>query len=243
MNKNYARFLSALFCGFLALLFTANALTPDKDFSQVENRALAQKPAVTEDTFRLPPLSGLFTSDQGGDFFTGKLMSDYETYVIDQFVLRDTWVAAKAYAEKLVGKKENNDVYFCEDGSLITRFDEPDETRLNRNFNTVSKFAGNTDIPVYFGLIPTQSSVWEYKLPEGAPNYDQNLVLDAARESVTDAAWIDLTTILNEHRDEAIFYRTDHHWTSLGAYYGYVALMEGLEIGRASCRARVFRAV
>ncbi len=79
MNKNYARFLSALFCGFLAVLFTANALTPDKEFSQVENRVLAQKPQITESTFELPPLSGLFASDQGGDFFTGKLMSDYET--------------------------------------------------------------------------------------------------------------------------------------------------------------------
>ena len=108
MNKNYARFLSALFCGLLAVLFTANALTPDKEFSQVENRALAQRPHITGDTFQLPPLSGLFTSNQGGDFFTGKLMSDYETYVIDQFVLRDTWVAAKAYAEMLIGKKEKD---------------------------------------------------------------------------------------------------------------------------------------
>ncbi|MBO5034766.1 MAG: hypothetical protein J6C43_04050 [Oscillospiraceae bacterium] len=231
MNKNYARFLSALFCGFLAVLFTANALTPDKEFSQVENRALAQKPQITGNTFQLPPLSGLFTSDQGGDFFTGKLMSDYETYTIDQFVLRDTWVAAKAYAEKLVGKKENNDVYFCADGSLITRFDEPDQKRLERNFGYVSKFAGTADIPVYFGLIPTQASVWDYKLPQGAPNYDQDLVLDAAQSAVTGATQIDLATSLNEHKEEAIFYRTDHHWTSLGAYYGYVALMEGLGRG------------
>ena len=231
MNKNYARFLSALFCGFLAVLFTANALTPDKEFSQVENRALAQRPRITAGTFRLPPLSGLFTSDQGGDFFTGKLMSDYETYTIDQFVLRDTWVAAKAYAEKLVGKKENNDVYFCDDGSLITRFDEPDAKRLERNFGAVSKFAGSVDIPVYFGLIPTQASVWDYKLPEGAPNYDQGLVLEAAGKTVTGANRIGLAANLNAHKEEAIFYRTDHHWTSLGAYYGYVSVMEGLGRG------------
>lgn len=231
MNKNYARFLSALFCGFLGVLFTANALTPDKDFSQVENRTLAQKPTINADTFKLPPLNGLFSSDKGGDFFTGKLMADYEEYVIDQFVLRDTWVAAKAYAEKLVGKKENNGVYFCEDGSLITRFDTPDEKRLERNFGSVSKFAESVDVPVYFGLIPTQASVWSYKLPEDAPNYDQDLVLEAAGKTVTGATQIDLSTILHQHKEEAIFYRTDHHWTSLGAYYGYVALMEGMGRG------------
>lgn len=31
---------------------------------------------------------------------------------------------------------------------------------------------------------------------------------------------------LYEHRNEYIYYRTDHHWTSLGAYYAYEALME-----------------
>ena len=37
---------------------------------------------------------------------------------------------------------------------------------------------------------------------------------------------------LRDHAEEAIYYNTDHHWTSLGAYYGYVAVMEamGMEI-------------
>lgn len=233
MNKNYARFISSLFCGSLALLFTANALTPDKDFSQVENRTLAQKPVINKATFTLPSLGGLFSSDEGGDFFTGKLMDDYETYTIDQFVGRDAWVAAKALSEKVLGKHENNDVYFCDDGSLISRFDYTEKTQATtaKNFANVSKFAAKNAGKVYFGLIPTQASVWAEKLPEGAPNYDQNLIIQDAATSVTGATQIDLSTILNEHKDEAIFYRTDHHWTSLGAYYGYVALMEGMGRG------------
>lgn len=31
---------------------------------------------------------------------------------------------------------------------------------------------------------------------------------------------------LNRHKDEYIYFRTDHHWTALGAYYGYCAFME-----------------
>lgn len=33
---------------------------------------------------------------------------------------------------------------------------------------------------------------------------------------------VDLYQTLRSHKDEYIYYRTDHHWTALGAYYGYV---------------------
>ena len=93
MSKKYSIFLTALFCAFLGLMATANALTPDRDFSQVENRTLAQRPALTVKALA------------SGDF-----MADYERYVTDQFAGRDGWTAAKAYAEKLTGKQENNGV-------------------------------------------------------------------------------------------------------------------------------------
>lgn len=37
---------------------------------------------------------------------------------------------------------------------------------------------------------------------------------------------VDSVPKLQEHDDEYIFYRTDHHWTSLGAYYAYQAFCE-----------------
>lgn len=37
---------------------------------------------------------------------------------------------------------------------------------------------------------------------------------------------VDLYSALVEHNDEYIYYRTDHHWSSLGAYYAYEALCE-----------------
>ena len=143
MSKKYALFLTVLFCGFLGVMVTANALTPDREFSQVENRPLAQRPALS--------LQSLVS----GDF-----MSDYETYVTDQFPGRDGWTAAKAYAEKLVGKQENNGVYFCADSTLISRFDAPDEKRVANNAKYVAQFAEKAGVPVTFGLIPTQAYVW-----------------------------------------------------------------------------------
>ena len=210
MSKKYSLFLTVLFCAFLGLMVTANALTPDKDFSDLENRPLSQRPALSWKAVR-----------------TGDFMSDYESYITDQFAGRDGWTAAKAFSEKLVGKQENNGVYFCDDSTLITRFEAPDEKRLTNNFNYVNRFTEKAGVPVTFGLIPTQASIWAHKLPQGAPNYDQNLVMAQAAQSVN-ANFVDLTAILAQHKDESIFYRTDHHWTSLGAYYGYVGLAEAL---------------
>ncbi|WP_251445277.1 DHHW family protein [Vermiculatibacterium agrestimuris] len=206
MSKKYARFLSLLFCGALFLGFSANALTPDKTFSDVENRTLAQRPQATVRNV----LSGAF-------------MADYETYTIDQFPGRDYWVAAKAWSERLIGKQENNGVYFCDGSTLITRFDAPDQKRLESNLNYINTFAQKSTAPVTVGLIPTAAKIWADKLPQGAPNYDQALVISQAQQGLTVPVQ-DFTAALAPHSGEAIFYRTDHHWTSLGAYYAYAAL-------------------
>ena len=210
MSKRYCMFISALFCGFLLFFLAASAIAPDKTFSQVENRELAQMPAFSMKTVS-----------------TGEFMSKFETYMTDQFVFRDQWVAFKSIIERVLGKQENNGVYFCGQDTLITRFDEPDGEKVSTNLNYVNKFVENVDIPVYLSLIPTQGCIWADRLPEGAPNASQTAVLEQAK-AATAARWFDTYAPLWDHRAEDIFYRTDHHWTSLGAYYGYTALIRAL---------------
>lgn len=224
MSKRYAIFLTALFCGFLAVFFAANLISPDRDFSEDENRYLAQRPELDADDFKLSlaPFSG-----ESGDFFTGKFMSDFETYLTDQFVFRDEWIAAKAMAERLAGKGENNGVYLCDKDTLIPRFDRPDPTKVTNNLDYVNKLVENVDVPVYFSLIPGKVSVWADRLPEGAPNASEGDILTQA-QTTTQAHWVDIASALEAHKDEDVYYRLDHHWTSLGAYYGYAALMEAM---------------
>ena len=210
MTKRYCIFITALFCAFLGLFLAANALSPDRDFSQLENRALQQLPAPSVKTL----VSGAF-------------MSDFETYVNDQFVLRDGWIALKSATELALGKQENNGVYFGKQGTLITHFQAPDAGKVTNNLSYVNKFVENVDIPVYFSLIPTQACIWADRLPEGAPNASQTDLLTQA-QAATQATWYDTYPSLWAHRDEDIFYRTDHHWTSLGAYYGYTALADAM---------------
>ncbi|OUQ80484.1 DHHW family protein [Flavonifractor sp. An10] len=220
MTKRYCIFITALFCAFIGVFLVANAVSPDRTFSEVENRNLEQLPAVD---FGTP--EKLF---RDGNFFNGQFMRDFETYTTDQFIDRDAWVDLKARTERALGKKENNNVYFADNDTLITRFDQPAADRVTENLNYVNKFVENVDIPVVFSLIPTQACIWADRLPEGAPNASQTDLMAQAQGAVTGATWADVYTPLMEHKDEDIFYRTDHHWTSLGAYYGYTGLASAL---------------
>ena len=211
MSKKYCIFISALFCAFIGVFLVANAVAPDRTFSQLENRNLEQLPTPSVKTL-----------------LSGEFMKDFETYTTDQFVGRDGWIALKSSTERTLGKKENNGVYFCKEDTLITRFDQPDSQKVTDNLGYVNKFVENVDIPVVFSLIPTQACIWADRLPEGAPNASQTDILDQAQAAVPGATWADLYTPLWEHKDEDIFYRTDHHWTSLGAYYGYAGLAQAL---------------
>jgi hypothetical protein len=83
MSKKYAVFITVLFCAFLGAFAVANALTPDREFSPMENRYLAQRPTLDRRDFTLS-----WSAAGTGDFFSGKFMSDFERYVTDQFVGR-----------------------------------------------------------------------------------------------------------------------------------------------------------
>ena len=211
MSKKYCIFITALFCAFIGVFLVANAVSPDRTFSEMENRNLEQLPTPSVKTL-----------------LSGEFMKDFETYTTDQFVGRDSWIGLKSTTERVLGKQENNSVYFCDKDTLITRFDQPDSQKVTDNLTYVNNFVENVDIPVTFSLIPTQACIWADRLPAGAPNASQTDILDQAQAAVPGATWADLYTPLWEHRDEDIFYRTDHHWTSLGAYYGYTGLAEAL---------------
>ena len=209
MTKAYARLITALFCLFLGGLMVWQFLLPDRERSDVENRTLQQVPEFSWEALR----DGTYTSE-------------VEAYVADQFPLRDEWTGLKARTEQLIGKRLFNNIYLCEDETLISKVDAPATVERCVNLGYVTQLAGNTDVPVYLGLIPSAAEVWRDKLPEGAASWDQNAYLAQAAD--TGLPMIDFSAALTAHAGEPIFYRTDHHWTSLGAFYGANALLESL---------------
>ena len=210
MSKKFNIFLTALFCTFLGGILVISTILPDKDFSELENRNMSNPPKLSLQAIK------------DGDF-----MADAEAYVSDHLVGRDLWVSIKSWCERLTGKQENNGVYFGTEGTLINRLETPDLDKLDKDMENVDKLVSNLDVPVYFGLIPSSAEIWAHRLPDGAPTADEKFIIDRVYGK-TRANTIDLYSVLDGHKDEAIYYRTDHHWTSLGAYYGYSALMDAM---------------
>ncbi|MBR5293620.1 MAG: hypothetical protein IKU31_02510 [Oscillospiraceae bacterium] len=210
MKKSHNLLISVLFCAFLGGIAIASLLLPDKNFSEMENRNLRLMPELT------------FIK-----FTSGRYMTEAESYISDQIALRDGWVALKALGELVSGKQENNGVYFAAGDTLIRRVEEPDPVLAEENIGYLRDFSDRAEVPVYFGLIPTAASVWQDKLPDGAPSADEKAWTESlyARSG---AKTIDIAAALKAHSDEEIYYRTDHHWTSLGAFYGANAILKTL---------------
>ena len=221
VTTRYSRFLAAVFCLFLGGLLAWHALLPDRDRSDVENRTLAQFPDFSWETLK-----------------NGKFTKGVEDYFADQFPLRDQWTGLKARTEQVLGKREFNGVYLC-GAALISKVEPPTDGLEEKNLSYVARLAQRTEVPVYLGLIPSAAEVRRDQLPEGAESWDQADFIGKAAE-LEGVETVDFLTALNDHAGEYIFYRTDHHWTSLGAYYGYAALMEALGRGEETAEQESF---
>lgn len=200
--------LAALVLGF----FLAGLLLPDRAFSENENKMLEQ----------LPRLSW-------ANLVNGKFASSYEKYVADQFPLRDEWIAAKSVAEFTLLKSENNGVVYGGDGYLFQKYTAVDETALAKNTAAAAAFIDRAGAPVTVLLVPSSYAVLESRVPSGAPFADQAAPLAATGSALTGAGarFVELLPLLRGHADEYIYYRTDHHWTTYGAWLAYDALEEG----------------
>lgn len=175
----------------------ANIVTPQKHFSDNENRVLATFP---EFSF--------------GSLLKGEMSADFESYIADQFFARDSWVSAKATLEKLSGKKENNGVYFCDDGYLI-EIPEYNMETVKSNIDAINSF---NEIENNLLLIPTAFEILKDKLPKNSYNDVQKHIIEMAKSTNL----ICPKDILISNKDEYIYYKTDHHQTSYGSYLTYL---------------------
>lgn len=225
MQKKFNLLLSLLFIIFISVFGILLIVLPDRDFSDNENRTLQQLPRLS--------LSKIVD---------GSYMTEIEDYVTDQFPFRDSWMAANSVVQKSLLKKDINGVYLCDDGYLIEVFDSIDTTLYNRQIQALNRFVTfweNSNIHFHLAVIPNAVSVLEEKLPPYAPRIDQAEYINGIYDEISGSVLNKINTLdtLSAHSDEYIYYRTDHHWTSLGAYYGYTAIAEAMGISPSPLEA------
>ena len=211
-----------LFLGVLILSCGVNLMHKDRQMSEKEMRMLAQKPEIS--------LSGIAS---------GRFMEQYEEYVSDQFAGRDTWVRIKTFADSVAGRTEEGGVFKGKDHYLLEDIARPDEEQLKANLDAMKKFQETyKDIPMYMMLVPNAANIESDKLPYCAVTEDQDKQFQKIKASLGTAfQWVNVEDTLKKHRAEEIYYHTDHHWTTLGAYYGYQALAAAMKLDTSKAPA------
>jgi hypothetical protein len=217
-NKIFFSIFALVWTGFILW----NLATPSKVFSENENRYLAEMPKFTIDKF-----------------VSGEYMNGIDEYLNDQFIIRDQWIGLKVILERAILKQEINSVYFANDDYLIEKHNYIDvseeQADKNRDYliefiNKYSSTLGKEHVKAM--LIPTASEVLTDKLPPFAAGtgFNQNTYVDKLSSTLSTDSVIDVSNTLNKHKGEYIYYRTDHHWTTLGAYYAYEQWAKALGI-------------
>lgn len=217
----YFYHLTGMFFGvFILIVLVINLILPDRGFSQKENRVLASRPEIS-----------------ASQITSGKFADNYETYVNDQFFLRDWWITLRASVQRIFGNTEGNGVFLGKKGYLMEDFTAPSQERLDRTVNSMMNFAArHTDLKQYALIAPNAVNILSDKLPALAPATDQNPYLDATKKALENAGvtFVDVRDTLTAHKDDGIYYHTDHHWTTQGAYFAYLELAKVLGINSGS---------
>ncbi len=193
----------------LSFFLVLNLVVYDRSYSDTENRPLHQFPA--------PYWNSLVS---------GKYGQQLEDYVSDQFVGRNFFFHADYLIRKLGGQREISNVFLGKK-ALLAQVMPPSGDLPGRQVEAINRFCSQTGLSSSVLVAPAAATIQKQKLPAFAPVYDENPMLDGIYDSLATSK-ADIRSSLDEHRSEYIYYRTDHHWTSLGARYGAMSFLASL---------------
>ena len=209
MIRIFKRLPGVIFMVLLLGLAGKEALSHQRTYSPVEKRELQTRPEISITKV-----------------LDGRFQKKYESYLRDQFPGRDHWVSFQTDMELFMGKNEIHNVYIGKNHYLLEHYTEKefDPQQISKNLQALEKFVGkakqNADVHVM--MVPTKSWILREKLPAFAPHYKEQKFYDALQQKLEkEDVLISVEPVLDAHKEEEIFYRTDHHWTTLGAWYAY----------------------
>lgn len=206
------------FAAFILLLSLVDVLTPTHESSEMENRPLEQRPKIT--------WNALITDDD-----SQKYSLKYETYTNDQFVGRDAWITLKSISESALGKIENNGIVYGKDSYMFEKYTKTDDWRIDKNLEFLNGFFASYSekAPITFAIVPSAYAVYPERLPAQLQNVDQKAYIDSIYGKLPEhVRRFDVFPSLEREKEDYIYYRTDHHWTTLGAYRAYADMMAAL---------------
>ena len=206
-NKIFFAIFMTVWIGIIVI----NFIWPKQVFSEEENRMLASMPRFSFESF-----------------VSGKYLNGVNDYIKDHFAFRNIYLKLNSWWEvSVMGKKENNGVYIGKDNYLFEKFEYGDEEKENIKNNTIaiSDFAQNMqnmDISTYFILVPNSIYINKDKLLDNVETPNQKEIINEVYANMSNTKNIDVTTALTEeNKEKPLYFRTDHHMNSDGAYVVY----------------------
>ncbi len=205
----------------LASFFVLAFLMPTDERAEIkENRPMAEMPALTWDSL-----------------FSGEFATEFEAYLSDNVGFRATFTDIGSYVAKLRGVNlaakdqlvtlQSGSRLALQGGRIMEIFTESPSARdaYASAINGIGAMLPE-GTSAYLMLVPTQIEFDTSSYAELSSS--QKDTIDAVYGALDGTVGVNVYDSLAEHADEYIYFRTDHHWTQRGAYYGYAALMEAM---------------
>lgn len=213
--KKYINLLGLLFIAIIVFFPLASLLLPDTKLSENENRILTQLPRFSVDSI-----------------IDGRYMKKMQKYTADQLMGRNFWIYTKTSTDRLIGKNSSNGIYFGKNSTLIENFDPLPADAANQTKTAINTFAEkHPDLNHFFMLVPNAISISAEKLPAYAPVLNQSDYINDFTGGLNEKITVlDPRPILEQNRDQLLYYKTDHHWTTLGAWLSFQGVADAMGI-------------
>ncbi len=202
----------SVFCAFISVMLLLFILLPKSEFSELEKRNLQDFPEIN------------FENIANGDFG-----NDIETYLADHMPLRDFFVSLNSYFDLLTCRNASSDIYLTKDNALTEAPGRIDEAGFTKNINAINSFAEKTDIPVDMMVVPSSGWASRDRVFGLSKEYLDSEYIDRIYSSLSKA--INTVDVREIFDNPSLYYKTDHHWTSEGAFRAYEAYSK--ELGKA----------
>lgn len=198
------------FCAILGIMAALYVVLPERDFSETEKRYLEDFPVFTWESLA-----------------SGEFGADIETYMADHIPGRDFLVGLNAYFEKFTGRQVSKDIYVAEGDRLVEAPVQWDPALAQQNMTAINMFAQNIGTDVDFMIVPSAGWAVEDTITGIADPYRDEVLIDNLYQLASDSLnTLDILSVYEPMDRQSLYYRTDHHWTSLGAYTAYSTYMQ-----------------
>lgn len=225
-SAKLSSFIAAMLVTLIILLVSIFTFaSPDKSYSENENRYLAAKPQ--------------FSASAVTD---GEYMQNAESYLSDQFFARDVFVKTRSAIDIFIGKKEINGVYIGKEHFLFEKPSEYNEKRIAKTTASINSFTSkHPKLSSYIAIAPNSNEILNGLLPDNAPTQNQKVQIDKIYSALEGVQGIDLVSAFETLEDKSsLYYKTDHHWTTYAAQFAFDTIADSMGLDTSKVQYKTY---